>query len=186
MIVKRILPIDELNILKAKYEIQGTETPITDFDLEDIIDELLDLFLDSMADAVKSINEQFEADYKPSAAEIEKVIYRKIDGASWEDRVRTWYENGGTAAEIVRIAETESHRIGNETAFEAAKKVGATTKTWVCMMLPTSRDTHIYLNNTKVGIDDYFYSYRGGKTLFPGQFGEPEEDVNCLCELEFS
>lgn len=181
--MKRILPIDELNILKDKYE--GSGTPITDFDLDDIIDDLLDIFFLAIANGVISVNEQFRADYSPPATQIEKIIFKKIDGVTWEDRVRTWYENGGTAADIIKIAETESHRIGNEIAFEVAKEVGATTKTWVCQMLPTSRDTHVYLNGTKVGIGDYFYSYRGGKTLYPGQFGEAEEDINCLCELKF-
>lgn len=179
----RILPIDELNILKGEYGESGT--PITDFALDDIIEDLLDIFLLAMARGVLIVNEQFGTEYKPSAVQIEKTIYEKIDGVTWEDRVRTWYENGGTTADVIRIAETESHRIGNEAAYTAAKEVGAKTKTWICQMLPTSRDTHIYLNGTKVGMNDYFYSYRGGKTLYPGQFGEAEEDVNCLCELKF-
>lgn len=184
--MSRILPLDELNVIKGKYERSGSDTPITDFDLVDIIDDLLDIFLLAIANGVVSINSQFGTDYQPDAEQIEETIYRKIDGATWKDRVETWYENGGTAADIVRIAETESHRIGNEAAYNAAKAVGAKNKTWICQMLPTSRDSHVYLNGTTVGIGDYFYSYRGGKTLYPGQFGEAFEDVNCLCELEYS
>lgn len=180
----RILPIDEINNLKSKY--QSDDTPITEYELDDIIDDLLDIFLLAVANGTISINEQFGTDYRPTAAQIEKTIYEKIDGVTWEDRVRTWYENGGTAADIIRIAETESHRIGNETAYEAAKAVGAKNKTWICQMLITSRDSHVYLNNTTVGIEDYFYSFRGGKALYPGQFGEAEEDCNCLCEIEYS
>lgn len=182
--MKRILPIDELNVLKVKYG--ESDTPITDFDLDDIIDDLLDLFLLSFANGVISINEKFGTDYAPSATKLEQTIYKKIDGATWEDRVRAWYETGGTTADISRIAETESHRIGNEIAFEGAKAVGAKNKTWICQMLITSRDSHVYLNGTTVGIGDYFYSYKGGKTLYPGQFGEAEEDCGCLCELEYS
>lgn len=185
--MSRILPLDELNVIKGKYERSGkAQTPITDFDLEDIIDELLDLFLLAVANGVASINSQFGTDYEPSAARLEEVIYKKIDGVTWKDRIEAWYKEGGTSADIVRIAETESHRIGNEIAFEAAKAVGATRKTWVCMMLPTSRDSHVYLNNTTVGIEDYFYSYRGGKALYPGEFGLAEEDCNCLCEVKYS
>jgi len=184
--MSRILPLDELNVLKGKYETSGTDTPMTDFDLYDIIDDLLDIFLLAMANGVNSINEQFGTDYEPSAEAIEKIIYEKIDGATWKDRIETWYKEGGTSADIMRIAETEAHRIGEETAYTAAKAVGAKSKTWICMMLPTSRDSHTYLNNTTVGIEDYFYSFRGGKTLYPGQFGEAYEDVNCLCELKYS
>lgn len=184
--MSRILPLDELNVIKGKYEQSGTDTPITDFDLEDIIDELLDLFLLAIANGVISINEQFDADYRPSATVIENVIYKKIDGATWKDRVETWYKEGGTSADIVRIAETESHRIGNEIAFEAAKAVGAKNKTWICMMLPTSREEHIWLNGVTVPIDAEFYNDKGQSTLYPGQWGVPEQDVNCLCEISYS
>lgn len=184
--MSRILPLDELNVIKGKYEQSGTDTPITDFDLEDIIDELLDLFLLAIANGVISINEQFDADYRPSATVIENIIYKKIDGATWKDRVETWYKEGGTSADIVRIAETESHRIGNEIAFEAAKAVGAKNKTWICMMLPTSREEHIWLNGVTVPIDAEFYNDKGQSTLYPGQWGVPEQDVNCLCEISYS
>jgi len=179
----RILPIDELNILKGEYGESGT--PITDFALDDIIEDLLDIFLLAMARGVLIVNEQFGTEYKPSAVQIEKTIYEKIDGVTWEDRVRTWYENGGTTADVIRIAETESHRIGNEAAYTAAKEVGAKTKTWICQMLPTSRDPHIWLNGTTVPIDGFFYTDDGNKALYPGQFGVASLDVNCLCELKF-
>lgn len=185
--MSRILPLDELNVIKGKYEGSGkAQTPITDFDLEDIIDELLDLFLLAVANGVASINSQFGTDYEPSAGQLEEVIYKKIDGATWKDRVETWYKEGGTSADIVRIAETESHRIGNEIAFEAAKAVGAKNKTWICMMLPTSREEHIWLNGVTVPIDAEFYNDKGQSTLYPGQWGVPEQDVNCLCELSYS
>lgn len=184
--MKRILPIDELNILKGKYEFTGSGTPVTDFALEDIIDDLLDILFLSIANGVISINDAFGADYVPSAEKIEGILYKKIDGKTWEERVRDWYENGGTSADIVRIAETESHRVGNEIAFEAAKAVGAKSKTWVCMMLPTSREEHIWLNGVTVPIDAEFYNDKGQSTLYPGQWGVPDQDVNCLCELSYS
>ena len=180
----RILPIDELNILKGEYGESGT--PITDFALDDIIEDLLDIFLLAMARGVLSVNEQFGTEYKPSAVQVEKTIYEKIDGVTWEDRVRTWYENGGTTADVIRIAETESHRIGNEAAYTAAKEVGATRKTWLTMLDDRVRDTHAYLEGVTVGINDYFYSYKGGQTLYPGQWGIAEEDCGCRCEIAYT
>ena len=182
--MKRILPIDELNVLKVKYG--DSDTPITDFDLDDIIDDLLDLFLLSFANGVISINEKFGIDYAPSATKLEQTIYKKIDGATWEDRVRTWYENGGTTADISRIAETESHRIGNEIAFEGAKAVGAKRKLWLTMLDDKVRDTHVYLESVSVGISDDFYSYDGDHAPYPGAFGKAENNVGCRCEVEYS
>lgn len=180
----RILPIDEINNLKSKF--QSEDTPITEYDIDDLLDDLLDIFLLAVANGTISINEQFGTDYRPTAAQIEHTIYRKIDGASWEDRVRTWYENGGTAADIIRIAETESHRIGNETAYEAAKAVGAKSKIWLTMLDDKVRDTHEFLESVSVGIEDDFYSYDGDHAPYPGAFGKAENNVGCRCEIQYS
>lgn len=182
----RILPIDELNVLKNKYEFRGTGTPITDFELDDIIDDLLDILFLSIANGVISINDTFGADYVPSAEKIESVLYKKIDGKTWEDRVRDWYENGGTSADIVRIAETESHRVGNEIAFEAAKEVGARFKTWLTMLDDKVRDTHSYLESVSVGISDEFYTYDGDHAPFPGAFINADNNCGCRCECKYS
>ena len=181
-----IFPFDELNAFKTRLSSHFVNGRIksTD-DVEDIIDELLDLYLLALAKGIRTVNEQFGTDFQMTSLETEQIIYQKIDGATWEDRIRTWYETDGTEADIVRIAETETHRIGNTAAYETAVKAGAKTKRWECMMLPTSRDTHTYLNGTTVGIEDEFYTFAGNHAMFPGQFGVAEEDVNCLCELSF-
>lgn len=195
--MRQILPFDELNNLQTRLtehftvEESWTGTPSkrrirSKKDVYDIIDMLLDLFLLAYANGVASVNERFNTDIVPTPEELKATIYKKIDGATWEDRVWAWYEAGGDEADIMRIAETEAHRDGNTAADTTAKKAGASTKTWRCMMLPTSRDTHIYLNGTTVGINDEFYSYSGAHTMFPGQFGVAEEDCNCLCELEYN
>lgn len=194
------LPFDEINALNNRLSVRkldGLRARLKQHfdddghiksrkDCEDIIDELLDLYLLELAESVNSINEQFSTRIQPDPQEVQEIVYRAVDGATWEDRVWTWFETGGTESDIMRIAETEAHRIRNEAAFHTAIDAGATEKTWVCMMLPTSRDTHIWLDGTTVPIDGYFYSYMGGKTLFPGQWGIAEEDVGCQCELRFN
>lgn len=168
-------------------------------DVEDIIDEMLDLFLLAYANGVDAISEQFAGQaaergvsgerfresLKPSAEDLEKCIYQKIDGKTWEKRVWDWFDEGGTETDILRIVETEAHRIGNTAQYHAAVKAGAKTKRWECMMLPTSRDSHIYLNGTTVPIDAEFYTAEGNHTMFPGEFGVPEEDINCMCVLQY-
>lgn len=185
--MKTVLPFDELSAFKISLKSHFVNGRIksTD-DVEDIIDEMLDLYLLAMTNGTDSVNEQFGTDIQLTALQIEQIIYQKIDGATWEDRIRTWYEVGGTEADIVRIAETELHRVGNAAAYETAIKAGATKKTWMCMMLPTSRDTHVYLDGTTVGIEDEFYTFLGNHAMYPGQFGVAEEDINCLCQLSFS
>lgn len=182
-----LLLVDELNALRERLKRHFNERGqiASRKDCEDILDELLDLYLLALAEAVEAINQQFGTDIEPTPQEVQDTVYRRIQGATWADRVLTWYMTGGTIDDILRIAETEAHRIRNTAAYDTAVKAGATTKTWRCMMLPTSRDTHIYLDGTTVPIDGYFYSYKGGKTQFPGEWGIAEEDCNCLCTCDY-
>lgn len=185
--MKTIFPFDELNVFKLglKRHFENGRIKSRE-DCEDIIDEMLDLYLLALANGVNSVNEQFNTDISLSYDIVDGIINHRIEGATWVDRVWTWYETGGTEADIVRIAETEAHRDGNAAAYETAMQAGAENKTWVCMMLPTSRDTHIYLDGTTVGIEDEFYTFAGNHAMFPGQFGVAEEDCNCVCEVEYS
>lgn len=191
-----IFPFDETNKFKAglaryftsvnpddqsgKKRIKSKEA------CEDIIDELFDLYMMSLANGVNSVNEQFNTDIELPDDVVEEIVYRKIDGLTWEDRVWAWFEAGGDEPDITRIAETEAHRIGNEAAFDVAQQAGATSKTWICQLLPTSRDTHVYLDGVTVALEDEFYTFMGNHALYPGQFGVAEEDCNCLCEIKFS
>lgn len=181
-----ILPFDELNRVDAQIrERFGNEKLKFDDDFEDIIDMLLDLFLDAYAMGLNITNMNLSSDRQPTLDDVMKVVDAKVAGKTWRERVEEYFANGGNADDLVRIADTETHRITNEAAYETAKASGATTKTWHCSMLPTSRDTHIYLDGVTAPIDGEFYSFKGGSTQFPGQWGIAEEDVNCLCWLTF-
>lgn len=184
-----IMPFDELNTfvneqLPTHFNEEGHIR--SKQDEEDIIDELLDLFLLAYANGNEAVNFDLGTEVSPLYDDVMRVINRDIAGKTWEDRVHEYFDNGGTIGDIIRIAETETHRDANEAAYETAKAAGATKKIWHCMMLDTSRDTHRYLNGVSAPIDGEFYSFRGGSTLFPGQWGIAEEDVNCLCWLTYS
>ena len=186
---RTIFPFDEVNAFRQNLRdfhldprtgrIKSRE------DCDDIIDEMLDLFLLAYERGNQVINEQFGGSYDPPVEDVEKTILLKIDGKTWVDRVNDWYEQGGDEADIMRIVETEAHRDGNTAADDTAKNVGAKSKTWRCMMLPTSRDTHIFLNDVTVSVDDDFYSFDGDHARAPGLFALPENNINCLCELEY-
>ena len=184
--MKTIFPFDELNAFRLGLSKHFDKGRIRSRkDCEDIIDELLDLYLLSIANAVNAVNGEFGTAVEISAADIERIIYLRIDGVTWEDRIWAWYEAGGTEADIVRIAETELHRDGNTAAYEAAVRAGATKKTWMTMLDDRVRDTHAYLEFVTVGINDEFYSYDGDHALAPGMFELPENNINCRCELDY-
>lgn len=181
------LPFDELNKFRDTLALHFENGKIrSKKDEEDIIDELLDLFLLAAARGSASANEDLNTDYHIGTKTAVDIIDREVAGMTWRERVREYFDNGGTEADILRIAETESHRDANEAGYVTAINAGAGNKTWHCMMLPTSRDSHIYLNGVSAPLDGEFYSINGGATKYPGEWGIPEEDVNCLCWLTYS
>lgn len=182
-----ILPMDELNRLDATIREQfgDGELPQDKTIMKAVEDLLEDLFLYAFAMGSEVTNANLSSDYQPSIDDVMEVVDAKVAGKTWRERVEDYFSNGGTGADISRIADTETHRIANAAAFQTAKANGATSKTWHCMMLPTSRDTHIYLDGVSAPIDGEFYSFRGGSTQYPGQWGIAEEDCNCLCWLTY-
>lgn len=181
-----LMPFDEINRLKALLPIYFEDGKIRSrADAEDIIDEMFELFLLAYANGQEAANADLGTEVKADLDTALDTVNRKVAGKTWQERVWENFENGGTIADIERIIETEAHRDTNEGAYNTARKAGATKKVWHCMMLPTSRDQHIELNMVSAPIDGYFYTYTGAKTMFPGQFGEAENDVNCLCWLSY-
>lgn len=182
-----ILPIDEINRFEQELPIHFEDGRVrSEADAEDIIEELEDLFFLAYASGVAGANSDMGTSVAATIDEVEDTIYASVAGKVWTERVRDYIKNGGTEADINRIAETETHRITNEAAYTTARKGGATSKTWHCMMLPTSRDTHIYLDGVSAPIDGLFTTFAGNQTMFPGEFGVAEEDCGCLCTLTFS
>ena len=86
-----------------------------------------------------------------------------------------------------RIARTEGHRIQQEATYNLqarAKEKGAKIfKQWDSTLDKKTRPTHRELDGQMIGVNDYFHSSGGGKSLYPGGFGDPKEDCNCRCCL---
>lgn len=187
-----VLPFDELNRFNEEIRNRyGTEKLKLE-DLDDIIDEMLDLFLLAYAQgntvtqenlAYLASDKEFR---KPKITEVMEVVDAKVAGKTWEERTKDYFANGGSVDDIVRIAETETHRIANTSALSTAKKIGAKSKTWSTMLDDRVRDTHDYLESMTVGIDEDFVTYDGDSASAPGLFQLPQNNINCRCELIFS
>ena len=183
-----ILPMDELNALESSIveQFKGEQLQQNRKDEEDIIDELLDLFLLAYAQANEVTNANLASNWQPELDDVMKTVDEKVAGKTWKERVKDYFANGGTGADIVRIAETEMHRIANTAALETARHGGATSKTWATMLDDKVRETHDYLEGVTVGIDDDFITFDGDRASAPGLFSLAENNVNCRCELIFS
>ncbi|OGS41363.1 MAG: hypothetical protein A3K77_06310 [Euryarchaeota archaeon RBG_13_31_8] len=87
---------------------------------------------------------------------------------------------------VVRVVKNEGHRIKENVKDECnnvVNKLGIETyKTWHCIF-KNSRDTHKAMHLQIADKEGYFHSSAGGKTKYPGGFGDPSEDINCQCYI---
>lgn len=184
------LLFDELNVLRTDlteaYNTYGSlkKIPVKD-DLWDII---LDYLMLAYMMGVEDVDEVFGTNYaeKVRPEDIERVVFEKVAGKDFRQRVNEYVENDGTVEDIMRIAETDTTRIYNEGGLETAEKAGAKYKTWNTMGDERVRASHDYIERVRVGIDDRFYTFDGDSALSPGGFTMPENNINCRCWLTFS
>lgn len=110
-------------------------------------------------------------------------------GASYQDIARNISYRGNVSINnAMRMARTEGGKIASEAKLEAmheAKSKGVDiVKVW-CSALDGKprRETHLQLDGTAIGIDEYFVTADGKKALAPLLFNDPSEDCNCHCTL---
>lgn len=187
--MRSILPFDELNkfssSLRQKFPSGKLLRSSNRDEYEDTIDEMLDLFLLAYAMGNDITKASLSSNYNPTLDDVMETVDKKVAGKTWRERVSDYFENGGSVEDLTRIAETETHRIANESALKTAVIGGATTKQWLTMLDDKVRDTHSPLEGQTIPIDADFYTWDGDKAQAPGLFEYPENNVNCRCELRF-
>ena len=184
-----ILPFDELNNFRSQLEIWIASRELwTEEDRKQFRkwceDEILELLLISYTFGCEEANGMLNSEIAPTYEEMRDSVYKKIAGKDFAQRIAE-YADTGTVEDIMRVAETDSHRVFNDAAFTTAKQAGATQKIWNCMFR-NSRDTHMYLDGTAVPIDAEFYTFMGNHAMYPGEFGVAEEDCNCQCWVTYT
>ena len=186
-----ILPIDEINALEEKlkphFEDDGKGRIKSKEDAEDIIDELLDLFLLAYANGATATNTELGTAVMPSVDAVDAAVYAPVAGETWRDRVLGYFDSGGTLYDIRRIAETDATRIYNQGAVDAVvanNETASTVKRWRTMGDDRVRDTHDYLEGMEVPFTSRFYTYDGDSADYPGGFSLPENNINCRCIVE--
>jgi hypothetical protein len=184
-----ILPIDEINALEDRLRVHfNDEGKIkSKQDAEDILDEMLDIYLLSYTNGATATNTELGTAVMPSVDAVDAAVYAPVAGETWRDRVMGYYETGGSMFDITRIVETDATRIYNQGAVDAVIAnglEGSTSKRWRTMQDDRVRDTHDYLEGMVVPFNERFYSYDGDSADYPGGFTLPENNVNCRCVVE--
>ena len=79
-----------------------------------------------------------------------------------------------------RIARTETHQLYEEGALLGMKDAGVTTKQWLTARDAFVRDDHRDADGQEVPVEgDFIVGGVAGPA--PGQFGVPEQDIQCRC-----
>ncbi len=160
-------------------------------------DEIFDLLVLAWLMGVDDANAELSIEGEPSIEDMEKCIFRKIDGEDFRDRVRKHLDNYDIEG-VLLVADTEAMHSYNDgkfvTARDAADGMEETTdggglsvmKTWRTMLDERVRDTHAYLEGMSVPVDAEFYTYDGDHAPYPTAFTKPENSIGCRCVLEYS
>lgn len=95
----------------------------------------------------------------------------------------------GDAGKAIRIVRTESTRIYNEAQYDSilhAEEQGITmTKTWISSRDDRTRESHEMLDGVTIPVDEPFV-IDGDEGMFPGDFSEARNVINCRCTVEYN
>jgi SPP1 gp7 family putative phage head morphogenesis protein len=164
------------------YDIQGQGVPIVvPIDQESVTKAVV---LDSKV--VKGYYDALGVDFdrlkKVIPAEVSRGIASSLPYIDIARNINNASKSGLYNA--VRIARTEGHRIqqsATHDAQKAAKAKGAdVVKQWDSTLDGRTRPTHRKLDGQIREVDEPF-EVDGMKAMMPGDFGRPEEDINCRC-----
>lgn len=177
--------LDEVRAMSTPFPLlpQSREPKSSSAGRERIEDDFLEYLIFAYQNGIEAVNEMLATGIMPNDDKMYSSLTLKIEGKTYVDRVREYVAKGDTGA-LMKVAETEYHRMFNEAILSGGMEAGATTKTWVTMQDSKVRDTHDYLFGETIPIDENFYTYDGDYAKTPSGFTRAENNVNCRCYIE--
>lgn len=152
------------------------------------IDEILDLLLMEYIYGNADGNEMLASAgaFEVDRDRMEQIVNAVIAGKTWRQRMEEYYASDtGTADDVIRIIETETHRVYNDSVLDVGERAdreqGGVMKTWLTVGDDRVRDTHEYLEGETVPVDRPFYTFDGDYAMYPGGFQLPQNNINCRC-----
>lgn len=152
-------------------------------------DEILDLLLIAYTYGCEDANQMLYTEIAPTYKEMRDSIYKKIAGKDFAERIAEYAESG-TVDEIMRVADTDSHRVYNEAVMNTAENADSEVrksgeqiyKRWETMLDDRVREPHRWLEGVEIPLDADFI-VEGDRAKAPGGFESPELNINCRCVL---
>ena len=185
------------NALKAAYiEINNIvalmfiKKNLSEF-LDTTEDILINAYVMGAKDTLEMLGEDTaEIDELNIIPSMQSALNHTTEGLTYRNRIILGFFEYSTK-EMQRLVGNEYHLMYCSGQNDIAKSYEATTgkrvyKTWHTMKDSKVRDTHAYLEDESIPLDDYFYTWDGDKARFPGDFEKPENVINCRCILTYS
>ena len=185
------------NALKAAYiEINNIvalmfiKKNLSEF-LDTTEDILINAYVMGAKDTLEMLGEDTaEIDELNIIPSMQTALNHTTEGLTYRNRIILGFFEYSTK-EMQRLVGNEYHLMYCSGQNDIAKSYEATTgkrvyKTWHTMQDAKVRDTHAYLEDESIPLDDYFYTWDGDKARFPGDFEKPENVINCRCILTYS
>lgn len=180
-----VLPFDEINKLMSESA-KETENSDTKARARKIADDLLSILILSYKYGVSEVEKALNVDVEDDIDEMYEIIFCKIDGKTFEDRVEDHIEEEAQGR-LKNLAESEAHRVfeaaGFNTARKAEKQGRHIGKYWDTMQDLRVRETHVYLQGAVVGLNEEFYTFDGDHAMYPGGFQNVENNAGCRCHV---
>ena len=185
------------NALKAAYiEINNIvalmfiKKNLSEF-LDTTEDILINAYVMGAKDTLEMLGEDTaEIDELNIIPSMQTALNHTTEGLTYRNRIILGFFEYSTK-EMQRLVGNEYHLMYCSGQNDIAKSYEATNgkrvyKTWHTMKDDKVRDTHAYLEDESIPLDDYFYTWDGDKARFPGDFEKPENVINCRCILTYS
>ena len=157
---------------------------------EQRIDEILDLLLMEYIYGNADGNEMLASAgaFEVDRDRMDQIVNAVIAGKTWRQRMEEYYaSDAGTADDVIRIIETETHRVYNDSVLDVGERAdreqGGVMKTWLTVGDDRVRDTHEYLEGETVPVDRPFYTFDGDYAMYPGGFQLPQNNIQCRCSI---
>lgn len=185
----RLMPFDELNVLNPIVtDIFARPYEERKWFKNYLFDEILEILILSYVYGNEAADTMLDENIGIVEEELNAAIDRKVADKNWRERFNEYMDSEtATAADIMRVAKTDAHRIYNEAITDVGKKAkGVVNKTWSTMMDDRVRETHDYLEGETIPFEDDFYTFDGDHASRPGGFLFPENNINCRCRLVLS
>ena len=131
--------------------------------------------------------------------DMNRSVFKVVAGKNWEQRITEYLDDeNGTVDDVIRVVDTDMHRIYNDSILYVGERAedeepedgGAVKptvmKTWETMMDERVRSTHFGLQSVSVPVNGRFHTWDGDSARYPGDFTDPNNNINCRCRIRLS